>query len=82
MPGQGKTTLALEFAHRYESDFEAVYWLPCQSGSLSAIAGELERQLDLKLQKDLAETVRDLKDFCAKKRCLLILDNVDNEAPR
>ena len=81
MAGQGKTTLALEFAHRYQSDFESVYWLPCQSGSLTAIASDLERQLGLKLQKDLADMLSDLKDICAKKRCLLIFDNVDNEEP-
>src|SRR5579875_3472223 len=31
MPGRGKSTLALEFAHRYQHDFEAVYWLPCEA---------------------------------------------------
>jgi len=30
LAGKGKTTLALEFAHRHQQDFEAVYWLPCQ----------------------------------------------------
>jgi len=81
MPGIGKTTLALEFAHRYQQDFEAVYWLPCQSGSLSLIAGELARQLGLKLEGDLPEIVRELKHVCAGKRCLLILDNVEDGAP-
>lgn len=50
MAGKGKTTLALEFAHRHQADFEAVYWLPCQSSSLAVIAGDLTRQLGLKLE--------------------------------
>lgn len=81
MGGRGKTTLALEFAHRYQRDFEAVYWLPCQSGSLAAIAGELALQLGLKMEGDLEQIVRELKNVCARKRCLLILDNVADESP-
>jgi tetratricopeptide (TPR) repeat protein len=79
--GKGKTTLALEFAHRYQHDFEAVYWLPCQSGSLASISADLARQLGLKIEGDLTEVVRELKAWCAARRCLLILDNVDDESP-
>jgi hypothetical protein len=78
--GKGKTTLALEFAHRYQRDFEAVYWLPCQSGSLASISAELARQLGLKIEGDLPEIVRELKAWCARRRCLLILDNVQEES--
>ena len=81
MPGIGKTTLALEFAHRYQNDFESVYWLPCQSQSLAFLAGELARLLGLKLEGELAQAVRDLKDLCVRRRCLLILDGVDNDSP-
>jgi tetratricopeptide (TPR) repeat protein len=81
MPGRGKSTLALEFAHRYQSDFESVYWLPCQSQSLPSIAGDLSRQLGLKFDRDINEIVSELKYECARKRCLLILDNVDDETP-
>ena len=81
MPGRGKTLLAIEFAHRYQHDFEAVYWLGCQSGSLVSLAGELARQLGLRLEGDLDQVVRELKDYCAAKRCLLVLDNVEEESP-
>jgi tetratricopeptide (TPR) repeat protein len=81
LAGKGKTTLALEFAHRYQQDFEAVYWLPCQSSSLASIAAELARLLGLKLEGELTEIVRELKGVCASKRCLLILDNVQDETP-
>ncbi|MGA2592591.1 MAG: TIR domain-containing protein [Bryobacteraceae bacterium] len=81
LAGRGKTTLALEFAHRRQQDFEAVYWLPCQSSSVASIAAELARLLGLKLEGDLPEVVRELKGVCGSKRCLLILDNVQDEAP-
>ena len=48
MPGMGKTTLAKEFAHRYQRDYESVYWLACESSRLAAIAAELARELGLK----------------------------------
>ena len=81
MAGKGKTALAKEFAHRYETDFEAVYWLPCESDNLVAIAGDLERQIGLSLGTDLDSLLRDLKHYCSQKRCLLILDNVESEDP-
>ena len=70
----------MEFGHRYQRYFEAVYWLPCQSSSLGSIAAELQGQLGLKLEGDLPAIVRELKGICAGKRCPLILDNVE-EAP-
>jgi tetratricopeptide (TPR) repeat protein len=81
MPGRGKTTLTLEFAHHYQTDFEAVYWLPCQSGDLVSIAGDLTRQLGLSLTGDINQIVAELKVVCGRRRCLLILDNVETEAP-
>jgi tetratricopeptide (TPR) repeat protein len=81
MPGKGKTTLALEFAHRYQQDFQAVYWLPCQSQDLALIAAELSRLLGMKMEGDLSEVVRELRGVCASTHCLLIFDNVANEAP-
>ena len=80
-PGQGKTALALEFAHRYQRDFESVYWLSCQSQNLASIATDLMRKLNLELTADLPVIIEELKDVCSQKRCLLILDNVDEESP-
>jgi tetratricopeptide (TPR) repeat protein len=80
MAGRGKTTLALEFAHRHQADFEAVYWLPCQSQSLIAIATDLQRQLGLKIDGDISQILAELKNVCGRKRCLLILDNVENDS--
>ena len=68
LPGKGKTTLALEFAHRYQADFDAVHWLPCQSSSLVSTAAELERQLGIKLKGKVSEIIRELKGVCGSKR--------------
>ena len=53
--------------------------MPCQSSSLAAIAAELAHQLGLKLEGDLPEIIRELQGIC--KRCLLILDKVEDESP-
>jgi tetratricopeptide (TPR) repeat protein len=77
MPGRGKTTLALEFAHRCQTDFEKVYWLSCAQGSLLAVASDLQRQLGLKIDGDLPQVLAELRIICAQKRTLLVLDNVE-----
>ncbi len=79
MPGTGKTTLALVFAHRDQGDFESVYWLPCHSGNLSSIASDLTRQLGLSITGDLHQVLSELKTYCASKRCLLVFDNAESE---
>jgi tetratricopeptide (TPR) repeat protein len=81
LPGRGKTTLALQFAHLNQHDFEAVHWLPCQSLDIPYLVGELARQLGMKLEGDPETSMRDLLERFASKRCLLILDNVEDEAP-
>ena len=81
LAGRGKTTLAVEYAHRYQGDFEAVHWLPCQGRTLVQMAGELAYQLGLKLDGELDAIVRQLTGHCARKRCLLVLDNVEDDTP-
>jgi tetratricopeptide (TPR) repeat protein len=81
LPGLGKTTLALEFAHRHKLDFEAVYWVQCVGRDLAALASELAAQLGVKLEGDLEAILRQLRGECGRKRCLLVLDNVEDEAP-
>jgi tetratricopeptide (TPR) repeat protein len=80
LAGRGKTTLALEYAHRYQGDFEGVHWLPCQGRSLVQMAGELAWQMGLKLDGELDSVVRQLTGHCSSKRCLLVLDNVEDDA--
>jgi tetratricopeptide (TPR) repeat protein len=79
--GRGKTALALEYAHRYKGDFESVHWIPCQDRTLVQMAGELAWQIGLKLDGELDVMLRELNRHCAQRRCLLVLDNVDDDAP-
>ncbi|HYL76835.1 MAG TPA: TIR domain-containing protein [Bryobacteraceae bacterium] len=81
LPGLGKTTLALEFAHRHKRDFEAVYWLQCVGRDLAALSSDLASQLGVNLEGDLEKILHHLRTECARKRCLLVLDNVDDEEP-
>jgi tetratricopeptide (TPR) repeat protein len=81
LAGRGKTTLALEYAHRYQEDFESVHWLPCQGRSLVQMAGELAWQFGLQLDGELDTILRQLNDHCARWRCLLVLDDVEDETP-
>jgi tetratricopeptide (TPR) repeat protein len=80
LPGLGKTRLALEFAHRHKGDFEAVYWLQCVGRDLAALASELAFQLGLKLEGELDKILHDLRAECGRKRCLLVLDNVEDDS--
>ncbi len=81
LAGRGKTTLALEFAHRNQRNYESVHWIPCQERTITQMAGELAWQLGLKLEGELDSTLHELNGHCARKRCLLILDNVEDDAP-
>jgi tetratricopeptide (TPR) repeat protein len=81
LAGRGKTTLALEFAHRYQRNYESVHWIPCQGRTITQMAGELAWQLGLKLEGELDTTLHELNGHCARKHCLLILDNVEDDAP-
>lgn len=33
LPGVGKTQIALEYAHRFEADYDALFWLPSEQES-------------------------------------------------
>jgi tetratricopeptide (TPR) repeat protein len=81
LAGHGKTTLAKEYAHRYQRDFESVHWIPCPGRTITQMAGELAWQLDLKLEGELDSNLRELNGHLARKRRLVILDNVEDDAP-
>jgi hypothetical protein len=74
-PGSGKTALALEFAYRYRQDFDAVFWLTCGARTAPALAGDLAAQLGVRLDRDLESNLHQLRQLCARHRCLLVLDD-------
>jgi tetratricopeptide (TPR) repeat protein len=81
MPGLGKTYLAREFIRRHGSLFEAVYELNCQNKDLAVLTDELASLLGLRLEGQADQVAADLRRHLAAKRCLLLLDNVDDDQP-
>jgi hypothetical protein len=77
--GAGKTTLALEFARRTQRDFEAICWAGCRRRSAAGIAGDLAAQLDLRLEGDLEANLAELRGFCAQRRLLVVLDDLEDD---
>ena len=78
MPGLGKTSLALTFAHRQRNEFEGVYWINCAGQSFAASLAELSSQLGVGLEAPPDEQIREIKRDFAARHCLLVLDNVDS----
>jgi hypothetical protein len=81
MPGLGKTYLARQFIRLHASLFEAVYELDCQNKDLAALTGELAQQLGLRLTEEADQVAAELRQYLSAKRCLLLLDNVDDHRP-
>ena len=79
-PGLGKTTLAVEFAWRCRGDFEGVFWLCCAGRTAAGVAGEFASQLGLQVEGETERNQEELRRLCAERRCLIILDDVKQDA--
>jgi hypothetical protein len=82
MPGLGKTSLAITFAHRHQADFEGVYWINCAGQSLAASTAELAIQLGIRPEGEPEAQLREIRHRCAERHCLLVLDNVESNEIR
>jgi len=82
LTGNGKTTLALEFARQSTQDFEGAVWLSCAGQSLAALAGEMGAQLGMTLPGDEEANLRHILSFCAQWRLLVVLDDAPKAAAR
>jgi tetratricopeptide (TPR) repeat protein len=82
--GVGKTELALEFAHRFASDYDIAWWMPAEEptstiAALAALAG----RLGVKEVADQQEMVAHLFDLLrGQDRWLLVYDNAERPDER
>jgi hypothetical protein len=77
--GVGKTELALEFAHRFASDYDIAWWIPAElETSATAALAALGRRLGVEEVADQGEMVAELFDRLRERdRWLLVYDNAE-----
>lgn len=83
MSGVGKTQIAVEYVHRFGSEYDMVWWVPAdQRGTLRQRLAELAPALDLHTGSDYGARLRAVRDALRRgepySRWLLVLDGADD----
>ncbi|MEV7384483.1 MULTISPECIES: FxSxx-COOH system tetratricopeptide repeat protein [unclassified Streptomyces] len=82
--GVGKTQIALEYVHRFATDYDVVWWIPSEQNEfiVSALA-TLAPKLGLRVGEDAAQVAQDVREHLRQSsgslRWLLVFDNADDE---
>jgi hypothetical protein len=71
-----ETALAFEFVRTYREDFDGIFYVDCGGRSLAALTGDLAAQLGMRLEGPVQHNLQRLREFCAERRFLLVLDDV------
>ncbi|MET8689358.1 FxSxx-COOH system tetratricopeptide repeat protein [Streptomyces sp. NPDC004732] len=82
MPGVGKTQLAAEYAHRFGSEYDVVWWVNAWARvEYRRLVAELAAKLGLSTGAEYAERLRAVRDSLRRgepySRWLLVLDGAD-----
>jgi hypothetical protein len=76
LSGVGKTQLAQEYAHRFASDYDVIWWFTAGQPTAAAALAGLARRLGIPEFPDQSEMVNRLFDLLhGRARWLLVFDN-------
>ena len=73
--------LAFEFAQAFGEDFDEVFRLQAGGRTVAALAGDLASQMGMRLEGDLPSNLERLREFCAARRFLILMDGVSETVP-
>lgn len=79
--GAGKTQIAVQYAHRFATEYDLVWWIPAERPALvQASFAELAKQLGLAHDEPATATaaaLHELRTAAPRWRWLLVFDNAD-----
>ena len=78
--GEGKSQLAIEFAHRHIADYDLIWWIPAEQitlarSSLTLLARRLRTPLSDDINRTVERVLQELRRGGRYRRWLLIYDN-------